>query len=92
MILPSFTEAHPYVLDECLSRKRPAIIFEDISYVVKGRLGVFISKRDISSFSETLKYIMNNYKKIQTNMEKNKHPTKNSMIKQFSDIIDNHNS
>ena len=30
-ILPSYTEAHPYVLEESLARKRPILIFEDIS-------------------------------------------------------------
>ena len=89
MILPSFTEAHPYVLDECLSRKRPAIIFPDIAYVINGRKGVFVSERNINSFSETLKYIINNYNKIQNEMENNKLPTKKSMIKEFSNIIDN---
>ena len=47
MILPSFTEAHPYVVDECLARQRPIIIFEDISYVVRGKKGIFVCKRNI---------------------------------------------
>ena len=35
-ILPSYTEGYPYVVDaKSLSRKRPVIIFEEISYVVK---------------------------------------------------------
>ena len=34
-ILPSYTEAHPYVIEESLARKRPVIIFEDIAYVKK---------------------------------------------------------
>ena len=49
-ILPSFTEATPYVVDESLSRKRPVIIFEDISYIVKDKKGIFVSKRDTNSF------------------------------------------
>ena len=37
MVLPSFTEATPYVVDEALSRKRPVIIFEDIAYIVRDK-------------------------------------------------------
>ena len=87
MILPSFTEATPYVVDESLSRKRPVIIFEDIAYIVRDKIGVFVSKRDIDSFSKTVKYIMDNYLEIQKKMEKNVLPTKNNMIKQISDIL-----
>ena len=86
-VLPSFTEATPYVVDESLSRKRPVIIFEDIDYIVREKVGIFVSKRDISSFSKTTKYIMDNYQEIQKKMEKNDLPTKKSMIKQISDII-----
>mgnify|MGYP001292393528 CR=1 FL=1 len=86
-ILPSFTEATPYVVDESLSRKRPVIIFEDISYIVRDKVGIFVSKRDLESFSKTVKHIMENYKEIQKKMEKNVLPTKKSMIKQISDII-----
>ena len=42
MILPSFTEATPYVVDEALARKRPVIIFEDISYIVRDKKGIFV--------------------------------------------------
>ena len=87
MVLPSFTEATPYVVDESLSRKRPVIIFEDISYIIRDKKGIFVSKRDLNSFSETTKYIIDNYKEIQKKMEKNVLPTKQSMIKQISDII-----
>jgi len=87
MILPSYTEATPYVVDESLARKRPVIIFDDISYIVRDKKGVFVSKRDVESFSQTTKYIMDNYLEIQKNMEKNILPTKKDMIKQISDII-----
>ena len=87
MVLPSFTEATPYVVDEALARKRPVIIFEDIDYIIRGKKGIFVSKRDLKSFSETAKYIIDNYKEIQKKMEKNMLPTKKSMIKQISDII-----
>ena len=92
MILPSFTEATPYTVDESLSRKRPVIIFEDIDYIIRDKKGIFVSKRDLNSFSETTKYIMDNYKEIQKKMEKNVLPTKKSMIKQISDIIKLENS
>ncbi len=88
LVLPSFTEAHPYVVDECLSRNRPVIIFEDISYIVRGKKGIFISKRNIKSFSETLDYIIKNYNIIQNDIEKNKLPTKQDMINEFSRILD----
>ena len=91
MILPSFTEATPYVVDESLSRKRPVIIFEDIAYIARGKKGIFVSKRDISSLSETAKYIMQNYYEIQKNIEKNKLPTKKDMLKQISNIVNSQN-
>jgi glycosyltransferase involved in cell wall biosynthesis len=91
-VLPSFTEATPYVVDESLARKRPVIIFEDIDYIIRNKKGIFVSKREINSFTEKAKYIMNNYKEIQKNMEQNVLPTKNSMIKQISDIIKIENS
>ena len=92
MVLPSFTEATPYVVDEALSRKRPVIIFEDIAYIVRDKKGIFVSQRNVNSFSETTKYIMNNYREIQKKMEKNVLPTKKNMIKQISDIIKLENS
>ena len=45
MVLPSFTEATPYVVDEALSRKRPVVIFEDIAYIAKDKNGIFISTK-----------------------------------------------
>ena len=87
IVLPSFTEGQPYILDECLSRKRPIIVFEDIAYIVKDRKGVFVSKRDLDSFVKNIKYIMHNYQEIQKNIEKNKFITKGDMLKQISDIV-----
>ena len=92
MVLPSFTEATPYVVDEALSRKRPVIIFEDIDYIIRDKKGIFVSKRDLNSFSETTKHIMDNYQGIQKKIEKNELPTKKRMIKQISDIIKLQNS
>ena len=87
--MPSFTEGQPYILDESLSRKRPMIIFEDIDYIAKDRKGIFISKRDVDALSESINYIMQNYQKIQKNMEQNKFYTKEHMLKQISDIVSN---
>ena len=92
MVLPSFTEGTPYTVDESLSRRRPVIIFENIAYIVRDKIGIFVSKRDIDSFSKTTKYIMDNYLEIQKQMEKNVLPTQKSMIKQISDIIKLQNS
>ena len=86
-ILPSFTEGYPYVIDESLARKRPVIIFEEISYVVNNKKGIFVAKRDVGSLTEITNYIFQNYEEIQYEMSKNRLPTKNSMIKQISDII-----
>ncbi len=53
-ILPSFTEAHPQVVDEALARGRPVIIFEEIEHIIQNRTGVFVSKRNSNSLSETI--------------------------------------
>ena len=45
-ILPSYTEGYPYVVDEMLFKKYLVIIFDEISYVVNNKKGIFISKRD----------------------------------------------
>jgi glycosyltransferase involved in cell wall biosynthesis len=87
-ILPSYTEGSPNVVNESLSRKRPVIIFEDIDYIIKDKKGIFVSKRDPKSFSETAKNIIDNYGDVQKEMEKNVLPTKKNMIKQISDIIE----
>ena len=89
MVLPSFTEATPYVVEESLSRMRPVIIFEDIAYIVRDKKGIFVCKRDIGSFSQTVKYIMENYLEIQKDIKKNKLTTKSEMLKQLSSIVSN---
>tara|TARA_B100000029_G_scaffold460748_1_gene491950 strand:+ start:101 stop:718 length:618 start_codon:yes stop_codon:yes gene_type:complete len=88
MILPSYTEATPYVVDEALARRRPVIIFEDISYIVRDKIGIFVSKRNLDSLSKTTQYILANYEEIQKKMEKNILPTKKDMIKQISSFIE----
>ena len=86
-ILPSFTEAHPKVVDESLARARPVIIFEEINHVIQNRYGLFVSKRNAKSLSETIEFIMNNYLNIQENMKKNKLPTKQEFILQMTQIL-----
>ena len=86
-ILPSFTESHPQALDESLARERPVILFEEISHVVKNKQGVFISKRNSVSLSQTIDYIMSNYSNIQNSMKKNNLPTRQKFISQMSNIL-----
>ncbi len=86
-ILPSFTEAHPKVIDESLARMRPIIVFEEIQHVIQNRKGIFVSKRNIKSLLETIDFIMKNYLEIQENMSKNKLPTKKEFISQMCDIL-----
>jgi len=87
IVLPSFTEGQPYILDECLSRKRPIVIFEDIIHTIQNRKGIFVSKREAESFLKTIKHIMNNYEDIQKDIEKNRFYSKKEMIKEISDIF-----
>ena len=87
LILPSYTEGQPYVVDESLARRRPVLIFEDIKHIIKDRKGIFVSKRNIDSFIEITKYIMQNYYKIQKDIEKNKFPLEKDMFKQISNVI-----
>ena len=62
-------------------------IFEDIDYIVRDKKGIYVSKRDVASFSKTVKYIIDNYPEVQRNIEKNNLPTRESMLKQISNII-----
>ena len=89
LILPSFTEGQPYVVDESLVRRRPVLIFEDISHIIRGRKGIFVSKRNINSFNETTKFIMKNYTKIQKDIEQNNFPLEKDMFKEISNIVTN---
>lgn len=86
-ILPSFTEAHPKVIDESLARLRPVIIFEEIKHVIQNKKGIFVSKRNIMSLTNTINFIIENYDKIQQEMSKNKLPTKQDFIKHMNDIL-----
>tara|TARA_Y100001935_G_scaffold247256_1_gene242923 strand:+ start:98 stop:1138 length:1041 start_codon:yes stop_codon:yes gene_type:complete len=89
LILPSYTEGQPSVVDESLARRRPVIIFEEISHIIKERKGIFVSKRDLNSLTETAKFIMENYVKIQMEIEENKFPLEKDMFNQISEIIKN---
>ena len=86
-ILPSFTEAHPKVVDESLARVRHVIIFDEINHIVKKKYGLFISKRNSKSLLETIKFIMNNYSDIQKDIKKNKLPTKKEFILDIKKIL-----
>ncbi len=86
-ILPSYTEGHPQVLDESLSRLRPVIIFPEISHVTRDREGVFISERNSESLSNKIKFIMNNHKDIQQKMMSNKLRTKFFFLNEMTRII-----
>ena len=86
-ILPSFTEAHPQVLDESLARCRPVIVFKEIEHVKRDREGVFVCERNINSLNNTINYINNNYENIMDKIKKNKLPTKKSFIEELKKII-----
>ena len=86
-ILPSFTEAHPKVIDESLARCRPVIIFEEIKHIIQNRKGIFVSRRNVNSLLETIDFIMKNYISIQESMMQNKLPTKKEFISQMSKIL-----
>jgi glycosyltransferase involved in cell wall biosynthesis len=87
VILPSFTEGHPRVLVESLVRKRPVIIFDDIIHVKQNYNGVYVSKREPNDLIKIIDYIINNYSKIQEEMEKNDYPTKEQFVLQLKKII-----
>jgi glycosyltransferase involved in cell wall biosynthesis len=86
-ILPSYTEAHPQVLDEALARNIPVIIFQEISHVIRNRKGIFISERNIKSLQETVDYINKNYQDIQKEIKLNILPTKKQFINELKTIL-----
>ncbi len=87
-ILPSFTEGHPQVLDEALSRNRPVIVFNEIEHVKRDRYGIFVCNRNAKSLHEKIKTIQNEYHKIYEDIQKNKLPTKEQFINQLQDVFD----
>lgn len=86
-ILPSYTEAHPKVIDESLSRMRPVIIFNDIKYVIKNRFGVFSVNRNHQQLIKMINYIKNNNRFIIDQLKKNKLPQKKYFLKSLYEII-----
>ena len=89
LILPSYTEAYPKVIDEALSRLKPVIVFRDIKHVINGRLGVYCSERNPLNLKETIYFINNNYDKIVSQIKKNELPTKKFFLDSLSSIIYN---
>ena len=86
-ILPSYTEGYPMIILESLSRLRPIIVFREIEHVVENRKGIFVTTRDYSSLSETIKHIINNYDSIQESMKSNKLPDNDTFINQLKEIL-----
>jgi glycosyltransferase involved in cell wall biosynthesis len=86
-ILPSFTEAHPKVLDESLSRLRPVIIFNEIKHITQDRKGVFAIRRDSEELRKILNYIIKNKDLVASDILKNKLPTKNSFFEDLNNIL-----
>lgn len=86
-ILPSFIEGFPKVISESLARSKPVIIFEDIKYVIHGRKGIFVCKRNEKSLRKTTKHILKNYKKIQTQIKKNYFFTKKKFMKELLNSV-----
>ena len=48
-----------------------------------------MSKRDINSFTETAKFIIDNYTKVQNDIKQNKFVLEKEMFKQISEIVKN---
>ena len=86
-ILPSFTESNPKVVWESLARLRPVIVFDDIKHVVKNKIGVYVSKRNVTSLIKTVNFIINNYKLIQLQIKNNNFPSKENFEKDFVHIL-----
>lgn len=88
-ILPSYTEAHPKVIDEALARYKPVIVFNDIKHVIGDRLGIFVCKRNYEDLENKISYIYKNYSKIVKNISKNILPTKKVFLEDLNNIITN---
>ena len=86
-ILPSYTEAHPKVIDEALSRMRPVIIFNDIKYVIQNRFGVYAVKRNVYQLIKIISYIKKNNQNIHNQLKKNQLPNKKDFLEGLYKII-----
>ena len=87
LILPSYTEAHPKVIDEAMSRMRPVIIFNDIKYVAKNRFGVFPIKRSVFKLIKTINHIKKNNEVICSQLKKNVLPIRKNFLEDLNKII-----
>ena len=87
VILPSYTEAHPKVIDEALSRMRPVIIFNEIKYVVNKRYGVFSVKRNFNELLKKINFIRKKNKLINNILVKNRLPKKNDFLDELYRIV-----
>jgi glycosyltransferase involved in cell wall biosynthesis len=86
-ILPSYTEAHPKVIDESLSRMRPVIIFNDIKYVIQDRYGVFSVDRNHQELIKIIDYLKNNNQLVFDQLKKNKLPQRKDFLKSLYEVI-----
>jgi glycosyltransferase involved in cell wall biosynthesis len=80
IILPSYTEAYPKVVDEALSRYKPVIVFKDIKHIIRKKIGIFVVERNITKFIKKINYIKNNYKTISKKISVNILPTKKEFL------------
>ncbi len=90
-ILPSFTEGHPMAMLEALARRRPVIIFEEISHVIGDKKGIFVSRRNIESLLDTISKIKNNYQNICEEIKKNDLPTNKMFNEKMVKILSKFN-
>ena len=86
-ILPSFTEGHPMVLLESLARLRPVIIFKEIKHVIGKKKGVFVAERNAKSLKKVIKYIKNNIKFINKQIQLNNLPQKKLFFNNIFKIL-----
>ncbi len=86
-ILPSYTEGHPQVLLESLSRQKPVIVFNEIKHVIQNYSGVFSCKRNHEELKKVIEHIDNNYDEILNNIKKNQYPTKENFFNQLCKIL-----
>jgi hypothetical protein len=49
--------------------------------------GIFVSKRNTKDLKKTIIFILNNYKKIQSDIKRNKIPTKEKFQKDLKQIV-----
>ena len=87
IILPSYTEAHPKVIDEALARMRPVIVFDDIKHVINNRYGVFSVQRDAQKLIQIINFIKKNNHALYSKLKKNNLPQKQKFLEDLNKII-----